>query len=80
MLHNFLVKYGWVGMGNPLRDLTHESFFEKHGDGAEEVRARLQPQVTSFLTSIIIPEETLFVWVEGVSEPSEMFKVEGLFP
>lgn len=55
-------------------------FFEKHGDDAEEVRDRLQPQVTSFLTSIIAPKEPFFVWVEGVSEPSDMFKVEELFP
>ncbi|ROV90899.1 hypothetical protein VMCG_09974 [Cytospora schulzeri] len=79
-LHNFLVKYGWVGAGNLLRDLTHASFFEKHGDDAEELRDRLQPQVTSFLTSIIIPEETFFIWVEGVSEPSEMLQAEQLIP
>lgn len=31
-LHNFLVRYGWAGMGHRLRDVPRLTFFEKHED------------------------------------------------
>lgn len=33
-LHNFLVRYGWAGMGHSLSDVPRQNFFEKHHDDA----------------------------------------------
>lgn len=33
-LHNFLVRYGWAGMGHSLSDVPRQNFFEKYNDDA----------------------------------------------
>lgn len=33
-LHNFLIKYGWAGMGHRLVDVPHSNFFEKYENNA----------------------------------------------
>lgn len=35
-LHNFLVRYGWVGMGRRIEELPSDTFFEKYGTEAGE--------------------------------------------
>lgn len=42
------------------------------------MRDSLHPDLTSFLQSVIVNEESLFVFVIGLQDPSEMFSVDEL--
>lgn len=33
-LHNFLVRYGWAGMGHSLSNAPRQNFFDKYDDDA----------------------------------------------
>lgn len=35
-LHNFLVRYGWTGMGGRMEELPSATFFKKYGTEAGE--------------------------------------------
>lgn len=35
-LHDYLVRYGWEGMGHDLDTISSETVFEKHGEDAGE--------------------------------------------
>ncbi|KAI1104528.1 hypothetical protein F4804DRAFT_341739 [Jackrogersella minutella] len=64
-----------------LEALERRSFFQHHGDAANEIRSRLGPTLVLFLESIIVSDElpTFYLWVSGVSEPREMFPGEEMF-
>lgn len=47
---------------------------------AEEIRERLHPDLVLFLESIMMSEETFFVFVEGINDPSDMLKGADLMP
>ncbi|KAK0630503.1 hypothetical protein B0T17DRAFT_598686 [Bombardia bombarda] len=84
-LHNYLVKAGWLAPGRSLSDLPQDSFFDRHGDTAEQLRDQLDPSVVAFLESIIIHDDyevPVFFWVENIAGPSRMFASanETLFP
>lgn len=42
------------------------------------MRDSLHPDLTSFLQSVIVNEESLFVFVIGLQDPSEMFSVDDI--
>lgn len=44
------------------------------------IRDQLHPDLILFLESVLMAEETFFVFLEGINEPSEMFKGEELMP
>ncbi|KAI2622558.1 hypothetical protein GGR54DRAFT_599025 [Hypoxylon sp. NC1633] len=80
-LHNKLVEHAWIAEGLALEELDRRSYFQHHGDAANEIRGRLNPAVTSFLESIIVHEKlpTFFYWVEGIAPPDMMFPDEEMF-
>lgn len=72
-LHNYLVAYGWMARHEREMDDLHEllsrpSFFELGPHEGEVPMHRLNPEMISFLQSIIQPghNEGLFYWVGGV--------------
>lgn len=77
VLHNYIVQEGWVGSGRPLDELPRETWFEKHGDAAEQIRDRLDPSLASFLEKAYDIDTTLlsfFYWVSGLSSPDELWR------
>ncbi|KAI1137334.1 hypothetical protein F5Y05DRAFT_414491 [Hypoxylon sp. FL0543] len=81
-LHNKLVEHAWVAEGHGLEDLDRRSFFQHHGDAADEIRGRLDPSVISFLELAIAPGDPppFFFWVGGFAQPQDMFEPEYLYP
>ena len=77
VLHNYIVQVGWVGSGHPLDELPRKSWFERHGNAAEEIRDRLDPSLVSFLEKAYDVDPTLlsfFYWVSGLSSPDDLWR------
>lgn len=80
VLHNYIIQEGWVGSGRPLDELPRESWFEKHGDDAEQIRNRLDPSLASFLEKAYVIDSTqvsFFYWVSKLSNPDELWRNNG---
>lgn len=82
-LHNHLVALSWMerngktsGALVELENSAHWSYFSVFGNEADQVRERLDPQLSQFLESILVPtdEESteLFLWIQGVASPDEI--------
>jgi len=77
VLHNYIVQEGWVGSGRPLNELPRESWFEKYGNAAEQIRDRLDPSLVSFLEKAYDIDTTLlsfFYWVSSLSSPDDLWR------
>lgn len=80
-LHNYLVAYGWMAHHEREVDdlqelLSRPSFFELERDESQVPMHRLNPEMISFLQSIILPKpnEGLFYWVTDVDLiPGDLF-------
>lgn len=85
-LHNYLVACGWIaesGRGTQAVDdfSNWPSFFERDGDEVEEIRDRLDPALVAFLESVIMTDShPFFIWVSGLTLPSDMLISETMFP
>ncbi|KAK2593683.1 hypothetical protein QQS21_008626 [Conoideocrella luteorostrata] len=82
-LHNYLVALTWMERHqksaqelNELMGSNQWSYFTVFGDEADQVRERLDPQLSALLESILVLEgeerPELFLWVQGVAAPSEI--------
>ncbi|TRX97157.1 hypothetical protein FHL15_001951 [Xylaria flabelliformis] len=81
-LHNYLVHYAWVAQGREpaiLHSNTTNTFFTIHGATADALRSRLDPSLTAFLTTALIPPPNtpepppFFFWASEVSNPDDIF-------
>lgn len=82
-LHNYLVALSWMerhGKGpehlDELLDPARPSYTSTIGDREEQIRARVDPQLWEFLSSVVVPgadEEhaEFYVWVSGLAHPAE---------
>ncbi|KAH8744310.1 hypothetical protein F5883DRAFT_590273 [Diaporthe sp. PMI_573] len=81
-LHNYLVRYAWLADGRSPDDLpVNNTFFTTHGPAAEAIRPRLDPSLAAFLDAAVLPGDPseappFFFWVQGLSEPEELFANE----
>ncbi|KAJ5389941.1 uncharacterized protein N7496_001009 [Penicillium cataractarum] len=80
-LHNYLVAYGWMAHHEREVDdlqelLSRPSFFELEGYDLGVPMHRLNPEMVSFLQSIILPgdREGLFYWVDSMGVlPADLY-------
>jgi hypothetical protein len=76
-LHNHILQLAWVGSGRALDELERLSWFERHGDAAQEVRNRLDPSLVSFLEQAYDVDSTVvsfFYWVTGLNNPDFLWQ------
>lgn len=76
-LHNYLIQYAWVASNRDLGDFESQSWFEKHGDKANEIRERLEPSLVKFLESVYDSSEldvSLFYWVSRLNDPDALWE------
>lgn len=79
-LHNYIVQFAWVGSGRSLNELECLSWFERHGDAAEDVRDRLDPSLARFLEQAYSIDATIlsfFYWVSGLGDPDDLWRNNG---
>ncbi|CZR67307.1 uncharacterized protein PAC_17206 [Phialocephala subalpina] len=76
-LHNYLIRYAWVASNRPLCDLKFQSWFDNHGNAANDLRSRLEPNLVKFLEAVYDPsgsdDTILFYWVSGLTYPDELW-------
>ncbi|KAE8443775.1 hypothetical protein EG329_001369 [Mollisiaceae sp. DMI_Dod_QoI] len=77
-LHNYLIQYAWVASNeNLVGSFEPLSWFEKHGDRANEVREYLDPSVVMFLESVHDAIDDFrvkfFYWVSGLNDPGDLW-------
>lgn len=77
-LHNHILELGWVGSGRRLADLDRRSWWEFHGNAAENIRHRLAPSIIEFLQRAQIgTADRQWCWhyyFRGLSYPAQMFE------
>ncbi|KAI3318878.1 hypothetical protein HD806DRAFT_304778 [Xylariaceae sp. AK1471] len=79
-LHKYLVHYAWFAEGRAPAGLHSENtFFTAHGAAAEALRPRLEPSLTAFLATALLPPADapepapFFFWAHGLSDPDDLF-------
>ena len=72
-LHNEILTIGWMGRGRDPEDLG-QSWFDFHGDGANEVRGKLSPDLVAFLEHAWeVDDHSFFYYVNGLHHPANLF-------
>ena len=81
-LHNYLVSYAWIAEGRQLASLHAHSntFFTMYGAAAEALRPRLDPSLSAFLDTALLPPADaaprpapFFFWVSQINSPDYLF-------
>src|ERR1700761_5993889 len=74
-LHNQLLEIGWVSSGKSLDSLERRTWFNVHGDRAEQMRTRLSDQLVGFLERVAenADNHSLFYYSYGLSAPDSMW-------
>ncbi len=81
-LHNYLVSYAWVAEGRPIASLhgNGNTFFTVYGADAEALRPRLDPSLSAFLDTALLPpadaasgSAPFFFWASQINSPDYIF-------
>lgn len=75
-LHNFLIQYAWIASNRDLGDFEPQSWFERHGDLANEARQHLKPTLVQFLEATYDCNDadvSLFYWTSGLNSPDMLW-------
>ncbi|GAB7352153.1 hypothetical protein MBLNU459_g2640t2 [Dothideomycetes sp. NU459] len=78
-LHNHILESGWLASGRTLDELVAErrTWFQAHGEDAEEARGNLSEGLIEFLNrAYVIDSSThkFFFWSDSLSDPDELWE------
>ncbi|TAQ88634.1 hypothetical protein B7494_g3051 [Chlorociboria aeruginascens] len=76
-LHNYLIQYAWASSNRDLGSLETQSWFEKYGEEANNIREHLNPTLINFLEAAYDcggGVVSLFYWVSGFNPPDWLWK------
>jgi hypothetical protein len=83
VLHNKILKHGWLGSGKTIKDFEREcqTWFDHFGEEAEALRTTLSPDLLTFLRGAHITplDHSFFYYVSGLYSPSAFFEHAELF-
>jgi hypothetical protein len=73
-LHNYLCQYAWISSNRDLGEFEPQSWFERHGSEAEDVREHLTASLLDFLEAAYDdPDVSLFYWTSGFNSPDRLW-------